>query len=213
MNIFARIVTDDERLERMLSLELSACGITIITYSDEQSDGEIFTILDIDFYGEDISELSSDSKVIGFSRYDRSELSKPGGKYIAVLHRPFLMSELFSLIFEHEELCVSSQKAAENRYGKISFQEKKKRLSLDCDRRCALLGNDIISLTDSEYNILSCLYKMRGKTVTRDELSAQLTSGDGNNCEVYICMLRRKIDNRYGMKFIYTVRSKGYMLK
>ena len=31
--------------------------------------------------------------------------------------------------------------------------------------------------------------------------------------DVYICHLRRKIDNKLGLKLIYTIRGKGYMLK
>ena len=45
------------------------------------------------------------------------------------------------------------------------------------------------------------------------ELSKLIGGASGNMCDVYICMLRKKIDDQFGVKLIYTVRGKGYMIK
>ncbi len=212
MNIFARIVTDDQRFYRMLSLELSSCGIALLNDADEVPDGEIFSIVDLDFYGDDISEFSADSRVIGFSRFCKDELVSTD-ECFAFLHRPFLMSELFSLIFSSEDVSLDAKQAMGKRSGRIAAISRKLHLTVDIDEKKAILGNEKINLTDTEYNILAHLCKKRGETVSREELAALLGSCDGNNVDVYICMLRRKIDNKFGMKFIYTIRGKGYALK
>ena len=50
-------------------------------------------------------------------------------------------------------------------------------------------------------------------SVLREEIDAILSVDDGNMSDVYICHLRRKLDNKLGLKLIYTIRGKGYMLK
>jgi DNA-binding response OmpR family regulator len=68
-------------------------------------------------------------------------------------------------------------------------------------------------LSDNEYKVLSVLCENRGEAVPREEICSLLGVTDGNMGDVYICHLRRKIDNKLGLKLIYTVRGKGYMLK
>jgi two-component system copper resistance phosphate regulon response regulator CusR len=65
----------------------------------------------------------------------------------------------------------------------------------------------------NEYKVLSVLCENRGETVDRDRIYSILGAEEGNMGDVYICHLRKKIDNPLGIKLIYTVRGKGYMLK
>jgi len=57
------------------------------------------------------------------------------------------------------------------------------------------------------------LYQNRGETVNRETIDMLLGADDSNMGDVYICHLRRKIDNKLGLKLIYTIRGKGYTLK
>jgi DNA-binding response OmpR family regulator len=61
--------------------------------------------------------------------------------------------------------------------------------------------------------MLTLLYERAGEPVSREELSAVLSSSEGNMCDVYICKLRTKLESVSNRKLIYTVRSKGYALK
>ena len=79
--------------------------------------------------------------------------------------------------------------------------------------KAAIWGDRIIPLSDNEYKVLSLLCENRREVVERERIYAELGAEDGNMGDVYICHLRRKLDNKLGIKLIYTIRGKGYMLK
>ena len=211
VRLYVIVVTDDKRFERMLSLELSCRGVEILNGADtdrlKTKRGKTFSIVDLDFCGaDDIIDLARISDVIGFSRSYKNELKGVAELCRVFLHRPFLTDELISIIFEgvevHRKKELAPSKLKNHRY-----------LTVDEVERCAVFGNERIMLTDSEYKVLSLLCEKRGGAVSREELSRLLGTLDSNNCDVYICMLRRKIDNRLGLKLIHTVRGKGYMIQ
>jgi DNA-binding response OmpR family regulator len=78
-------------------------------------------------------------------------------------------------------------------------------------------GGEPLQLTKKEYDILYYLMTHRDKAVTRDELLENVWgyeyAGDTNVVDVYIRYLRHKIDERFGEKYIYTVRGVGYVIK
>ena len=208
--LFATIITDDRRFERMLSLELSSRGVEIVHGVDiNKSDikkRKLFSIVDLDFCrADEVAELARESDVIGFSRSYRNELGSAAESCRAFLHRPFLTDELISVLFDGAE-------ANKKRESVTSKMKKHSYLTVDEVERCAVFGNERIMLTDCEYKVLSLLCEKRGEAVSREEISDLLGTRDSNNCDVYICMLRRKIDNRLGLKLISTVRGKGYMI-
>lgn len=218
MKLYAKIISEDKRFERMLSLELSSCGIEVIAdvdvfTRDELSKENFFAIIDLDFcQGDDISELCSQYKVIGFSYKYKGDIGKKADECYAFLHRPFLISEFLSVIF-HERNVIIHEKNVRKRTNLSSFHEKKSYLTIDHENRCAVWGNNRISLSDNEYKIMSILCNRMGYTVTRQKLSELIGATESNMCDVYICMLRKKIDDQFGVKLIHTVRGKGYMIK
>ena len=207
---YARLITDDKRFERMLSLELSDRGVELLnagnTHFTKLKAGKIFTVADLDICSiEEIEAYSSESTVIGFSRSYKNEIGDILTHCSVFLHRPFLIDDLVSAIFGESDVpkrrTVMQAKGKEHRY-----------LSVDEVEHCAVFGNERIMLSESEYKVLSLLCDRRGETVDREEISRLLGSSEGNISDVYICMLRRKIDNRLGLKLIFTVRGKGYMI-
>ncbi len=216
MELYAKIITDDKRFERMLSLELSDCGIRLISDIDSLYNNltrdNFFTIVDLDFCREDISELCERSKVIGFAYAGKNEVGKEADRCHAFFNRPFLMADLLSAIFGDDNTRHFDVIRAK-RSSVAASRKKRDILAIDHGSSCALFGKERISLTEGELKVLSALDKKRGSIVGREELSKLFGADQGNICDVYICMLRRKLDNRIGIKFIYTVRGKGYMLK
>ena len=206
--LYARIVTDDKRFERMLSLELSSRGIDILdvggVHKMQQKSGKLFILADLDFCTkEDIAEYATSSTVIGFSRSYKNELGDILAQCNVFLHRPFLIDDLVSAVFGESDV--------PKRRSSVAAKGKDHRyLSVDEVEHCAVFGNERIMLSDSEYKVLALLCDKRGEAVGRDEISSLLGSFEGNIADVYICMLRRKIDNRLGLKLITTVRGKGY---
>ena len=217
MSIYAKIITDDKRFERMLSLELEDRGLLIIddvkTDAESVSKKNFYTLVDLDFCIEDdLSDISSYSNVIAFSHTYR-DVNDPSTQYCyAVLHRPFLMEELFSIIFG-EKKPPRKTRSHPLKFTERQIKNSKDHLRIDHSSKKAIWGNDGIALSDNEYKVLSLLCDRRGEVVSRAELDMLLGAENGNISDVYICMLRKKIDNRLGIKLIYTVRGEGYKLK
>ncbi len=91
-------------------------------------------------------------------------------------------------------------------------------LQLDTRARLAVRGNEEISLTPREVDILEYLLRYQGQIVTREMLerdvwkqSHRFTSLD-NVIDVQIMRLRRKVDRDGAEKLIHTVRGIGYRL-
>lgn len=74
-----------------------------------------------------------------------------------------------------------------------------------------------ISLTKKEFDLLVYLMEREGEVVTRDSLLNDVWgyeyAGDTNVVDVYIRYLRTKIDEKVKVKYLYTVRGVGYMIK
>lgn len=217
MSLFAKIITDDKRFERMLALELSDREVEVLedTRAHERhlSKKNFYALVDLDFcHEDDLLDLSAYSNVIGFS-YTYQNLDNENLKVcLAVLHRPFLMEELFSIIFS-EGKPTNRRSTRPIKTDNRQVRDKKGYLWIDHSSKKAVWDNEGIALSDSEYKVLALLCEKRGEVVSRSEISELLGAIEGNISDVYICMLRRKIDNRLGVKLIYTVRGEGYILK
>ena len=79
------------------------------------------------------------------------------------------------------------------------------------DRHGVTFEGTYVPLSEYEFSTLELLCKNSGNCVGRDELRKILNSTDGNISDVYISHLRSKLEAPFGLKIIYTVRSKGYM--
>jgi len=76
-------------------------------------------------------------------------------------------------------------------------------------------GSDKLNLTSCEGLLLAELYIRRGDAVSRDILRRAVwgIAGQTNLVDVYIRYLREKLDLRYDVRMIITVRGVGYMLR
>jgi two-component system copper resistance phosphate regulon response regulator CusR len=89
-------------------------------------------------------------------------------------------------------------------------------LVLDCIRRRVTRENEPIELAPKEFSILEYLMRNRGRPLSRTMIVEHVWDMDydglTNIVDVYIRHLRSKIDDRFPMKMIHTVRGIGYML-
>ncbi len=115
----------------------------------------------------------------------------------ADLVRPFEIEELISLI------------------GSKGTEESKADELFVSPTACYAVYKDTeISLSELEHKILYYLYSRPDEYVTADELAREFfVDEDKNTLRVYISYLRNKLDEAFGIKFIYTARNKGYMLR
>ena len=209
------ILTPDVRFGRMLVLEMERIGADV--YLGEYRKqvhadvGKRFVIADLDTCSEaDLDAIDASCTLIGFSSKYEYEMTGSGKVCNVFLHRPFLMSELLGIVGEDESYIVKHYLNEQKSSGAIA--SKNNVLRVNPEKRCAVWGNMEIPLSDNEYRVLEFLCSRRGELVCRDEIDELLGVEDGNMSDVYICHLRRKLDNKLGLKLICTVRGKGYTL-
>lgn len=91
------------------------------------------------------------------------------------------------------------------------------KLSIDIDRHNVTYDNENIELTKKEFDLLKYMLDNKGLVITRDNILQNIWGydyiGDTNVVDVYIRYLRSKIDNKFNIKLIHTVRGVGYQIK
>ena len=89
-------------------------------------------------------------------------------------------------------------------------------LKLDLDKKVAIRGGSIINLTAKEFLLLEYFIRNRERVISRPELAEKIwdvTFDTGTNVvEVYINILRKKIDRDFHPKLLHTRIGLGYIL-
>ncbi|MGB8452800.1 MAG: response regulator transcription factor [Anaerocolumna sp.] len=90
-------------------------------------------------------------------------------------------------------------------------------LKLNLTSHSAYYGEEELTLTKKEYELLEYLIRNKNIAITREQLLNNVWDyeylGDTNVVDVYIRYLRQKIDDKYGIHLINTVRGVGYIIK
>jgi two-component system copper resistance phosphate regulon response regulator CusR len=90
-------------------------------------------------------------------------------------------------------------------------------LALDCIRRKVTRSGENIDLAPKEFSILEYMMRNRGRPLSRTMIVEHVWDmeydGLTNIVDVYIRHLRSKVDDKYPLKLIHTVRGIGYMLE
>lgn len=88
-------------------------------------------------------------------------------------------------------------------------------LELDQNKKIASRGNRKIELTAKEFLLLEYFMRNRGRVVSRAEIAEhvwEITFDTGTNVvDVYVNILRKKIDKDFPIKLIHTRIGMGYM--
>ena len=119
--------------------------------------------------------------------------------------------------FEFEELMARLRVLIRRKGSSVSNVYSCADLTVDSARHRVTRGGTEITLRAREYALLEYLIRNKGLVLSRDQIETNLWSGDyivgSNVVDVYIRMLRKKIDADYSPKLIQTVRGYGYVLK
>ena len=119
--------------------------------------------------------------------------------------------------FEFEELMARLRVLIRRKGSSVSNVYSCADLTVDSARHRVTRGETEITLTAREYALLEYMIRNKGLVLSRDQIETNLWSGDyivgSNVVDVYIRMLRKKIDADYSPKLIQTVRGYGYVLK
>ena len=214
------IITKDEVFSRMLFLEISAFGAQAHEARElsEETKREIavcdFTVLDAELFAEEAEELweLEKTQVLLFG-YPKA-LDKVSAKIAAgfrVFPRPFPMTSFLSSFFEKSEEAEFGLRPAKRRKSAADS------LILSESTHTVAYKREIVELTKREFALLLLLVKHKGETVTRAEAAEAVWGKEGgadtNIVDVYVRYLREKLDEKFGIKIISTVRGEGYTIK
>jgi len=202
-----QVNSSDERRARRDHVRASGelSGTSFSNDSDAFSADADVLIFDADTRDIEHSGLDFAHKVAIISDADRlDEFSEFAG----CLVRPFETSLLLGLI---SELVSNTDKTAET-----TALCPSEYIDIDMDNSRASFRGNRLDLTRREFDLLACLYALRGTPVSRSELIRRVWrydfEGNTNVVDVYIRYLREKIDIPFGVKLIETVRGAGYRM-
>ncbi|MBQ9119036.1 MAG: response regulator transcription factor [Lachnospiraceae bacterium] len=222
------VVEDEAKIARFVELELKYEGYEVEIASDGRTGldkalhaGVDLVLLDIMLPGLSGIEvcrrvrMESEVPIIMLTAKD-DVTDKVAGLDMGAddyMTKPFAIEELLARI-----------RVALNRHAKKGSAEPVKtdelevgELKLNLASHSAHYGGEELALTKKEYELLEYLLKNKNIAVTREQLLNNVWGyeyfGDTNVVDVYIRYLRQKIDDKYGVHIISTVRGVGYIIK
>lgn len=220
------LVEDEEKIARFIELELKHEGYEVAKSFNGRDGlamaetGEFDLIL-LDIMLPELNGLevlrrirkSSDVPVIMLTARDAvmdkvSGLDAGADDYIT---KPFAIEELLARIR------VAFKKRRVDREDSDSSKLTAKNVVLDEERHEVTYQGEEIELTHREYELLRTLLMNKNIVLDREKLLSMVCGydyvGETNIIDVYVRYLRTKIDDRFGIKLISTVRGVGYAIK
>jgi two-component system, OmpR family, copper resistance phosphate regulon response regulator CusR len=126
------------------------------------------------------------------------------------LQKPFEFKELLARI---KALTRRARLDAEEKTTMLTVGD----LRLDIDKKVALRGDRTIALTAKEFGLLEYLMRNKGRVMSRPDIAEkvwEVTFDTGTNVvEVYMNILRKKIDKDFPKKLIHTRIGLGYVIQ
>jgi len=219
------IIEDENKIARFVELELKYEGYEVEIASDGRTGLEKALHYNVDLVLLDIMlpglsgievcrriRLESSVPIIMLTAKDDvtdkvAGLDTGADDYMT---KPFAIEELLARI-----------RVALNRQSKINQPKVDMlqigELKLNLTGHSAYYGEDEIVLTKKEFELLEYLLRNKNIAITREQLLNNVWDyeylGDTNVVDVYVRYLRQKIDDKYGIRLINTVRGVGYIIK
>lgn len=218
------IVEDEVKIARFVELELVHEGNEVVKAFDGRNGLDLALENDFDLILLDVML----PKLNGLEVLRRLRLEKET-PVILLTARDAVMDKVSGLDagaddyitkpFAIEELLARIRVALKRRVGSpVSGNIMEiKGVRLDEDRHEVTVQGNPVELTNREFELLKALMKNKNIVLDRDKLMNDVCGydyvGETNIIDVYVRYLRTKIDDRYGIKLISTVRGVGYVIK
>ncbi|AYO93353.1 two-component system response regulator CovR [Streptococcus pyogenes] len=220
------IIEDEKNLARFVSLELQHEGYEVIvevngregleTALEKEFDLILLDLMLPEMDGFEVTHRLQTEKTTYIMMMTARDsimdvvagLDRGADDYIV---KPFAIEELLArirAIFRRQD--IESEK-------KVPSQGIYRDLVLNPQNRSVNRGDDEISLTKREYDLLNILMTNMNRVMTREELLSNVWKYDEavetNVVDVYIRYLRGKIDIPGKESYIQTVRGMGYVIR
>ncbi|AJS59362.1 response regulator transcription factor [Paenibacillus sp. IHBB 10380] len=228
MSEYILIVEDEEKIARVLEIELESEGYRVAKVSNGIDALEVYRaggidliLLDVMLPGMSGIELlrkirGNDSQIaiLLLTAKDSIEdkvsgLDLGANDYIT---KPFIIEELLARVRAALRLnALQTEQAITEQWLTVG------NLKLNESTREVFRENDSIDLTPREFDLLVYLLKNKRQVLGREQIVSAVWGydyyGDTNVVDVYIRYVRKKIDRASEPDLIHTVRGVGYVLK
>ncbi|HJB54763.1 MAG TPA: response regulator transcription factor [Candidatus Olsenella avistercoris] len=222
------LVEDEEKLARFVELELAHEGYEVTWVADGRS--AVDRALDVDFDLVLLDILLPQLNGMEVLRRIRREKDVP---VIMLTARDAVMDKVAGLDagaddyvtkpFAIEEL-LARVRVALKRHAPAAPPEPDAAgvlaacgVTLDPERHVVSVRDEPVELTNREFEVLRALMEHPGRVLTRVQLAQEALGydyvGETNVVDVHIAHLRAKLDDRFGVKLITTVRGVGYVVR
>ncbi|HES5506174.1 TPA: two-component system response regulator CovR [Streptococcus pyogenes] len=223
------IIEDEKNLARFVSLELQHEGYEVIvevngregleTALEKEFDLILLDLMLPEMDGFEVTRRLQTEKTTYIMMMTARDsimdvvagLDRGADDYDDYIVKPFAIEELLArirAIFRRQD--IESEK-------KVPSQGIYRDLVLNPQNRSVNRGDDEISLTKREYDLLNILMTNMNRVMTREELLSNVWKYDEavetNVVDVYIRYLRGKIDIPGKESYIQTVRGMGYVIR
>lgn len=217
------IIEDEEKIARFVELELKHEGYEVSKAFNgreglEMAQSESFDLILLDVMLPELNGLEvlrrirkdSNIPIIMLTARDAvmdtvSGLDAGADDYIT---KPFAIEELLARIRVALKKTITDKSTNKLSVGNVILDE---------DRHEVLVGGEGVELTNREYELLHTLLINKNIVMSRDKLMNIVCGydyiGETNIIDVYVRYIRTKIDDKFGIKLIHTVRGAGYVIK
>ena len=213
------IVEDEAKIARFVELELKHEGYEVLKETDGRNGLETALQQEIDLMLLDVMLPGLN----GLEVLRRFRLQKPDTPVILLTARDAVMDkgadDYVTKPFAIEEL-LARVRTALKRKGSRETQTNRLsvgRVTLDVDRHEVTVDGTSVELTNHEFELLRVLMENKNIVMDRARLIERVCGydyiGETNVIDVYVRYLRVKIDDRFGIKLIQTVRGVGYVIR
>ncbi|MCL2862152.1 MAG: response regulator transcription factor [Firmicutes bacterium] len=214
------VVEDEQKLARLLSLELEHEGYEVVCAHDGKEGLDYALAQDFSLIVLDIMLPTLNG--IEVLRRLRTEKNTP---VVILTARDELQDKVSGLDlgandymtkpFETEELLARIR--ANIKKGQSAKLYSHKDLIIDVTSRLVTFRGNIIELTKKEFDLLLFLIEHKNIVISREKILDTVWGyeyhGNTNVADVYVRYLRSKIDEKYEVNLIETVRGAGYIIR
>ena len=220
------IVEDETKLARFVELELKHEGYEVFVANDGRSGIESYfehepDIILLDLMLPQLNGIEVCRRIRKESNVPIIMLTAKGEVMDKVLGldngaddyitKPFAIEEVLARIIVALRHTTINNK--ENDEKILTLKD----LTVDLQKHGVKYKNEEIELTKREFELLVYLLQNKNIVITRNQILNQVWGydyiGETNVVDVYIRYLRTKIDDKFGVKLIHTIRGVGYFAK
>ena len=218
------VVEDESKLARFIELELKHEGYDVVLaengrigiekYYEEEPDVILLDLMLPELNGIEVCRrIRKESSVPIIMLTAKGEtmdkiagLDSGADDYVT---KPFAIEELFARI-----RVALRRRSGHSDSGNILAVED---LKIDTAMRKVTYKDNEVELTKREYELLTYLVKNKNIVISREQILNQVWGydyiGETNVVDVYVRYLRTKIDDKFDVKIIHTIRGVGYFVK